>query len=90
MVISYKHYKLAKSMSLTMEKVFDQFRETLHTNCLRAAQSAGDSAKLNLCIKDMEYLLMFYLKSNMSSIRLFLKFYVDYELEVGAAIHGDE
>lgn len=35
MVIFYKHYKLAKSMSLTMQKVFDQFREALHTNCLR-------------------------------------------------------
>jgi len=34
MVILYKHYELAKSMSLTMQKVFDQFRETLHTNCL--------------------------------------------------------
>ena len=33
---------------------------------------------------------MFYLKGGMSSIRLFLKLYVDCELKISAAIQGDE
>ena len=38
----------------------------------------------------MEYFLIFYLKGGMSSIRLFLKLYIDCELKISAAIQGDE
>ena len=37
----------------------------------------------------MEYFLILYLKGGMSSIKLFLKLYIDCELKISAAIHGE-
>ena len=59
MVIFYKHYKLVSVLDHA-----EGFWSVLRSSSYQLPedrQSAGDSTKLNLCIKDMEYLLMFYL-----------------------------